>query len=530
MGMIIEKGSKFFGLDAKLARDIIHDVHISACNNYLMLLSLGMLRYSIRKFIPLFKDEDYYHPLYQTLLEEAEKREQEIIDKIILEKWIVSVSDDGVSVEDSNYQLTKKAINLSRHKFIKRLPRQNALQKLTEFLLRVVDWNNTDPYVKVNNIWLYGSMLTSSQDVGDIDLVCQYIDNPSSPTYPSESEIMTDLMRGIDLLDRVKKHIINRSPYISIDGFNPNEVDMIDGGVLMLMSDGRLSKYAQKLISTIKIEKNKKNKPEKKWFYLGVERNPESTQFGMNIVDAKLVFSEMTRSDFYSFNFDFSINDIRYALENHIYRKNKKDGQRYWTDELTIKCNELLPSLVKNLIDDGFMIPSQPKNSSNIDYFKVTQKGIEFGLLKSAEPISKEKANKMLDKFLERVAAWNADNHHMTIKDVWAYGAIITDSECVGDIELICDFEYNPASPENLIDGFEVDNDENGNPFNPLASPFIKNQHSKKLKENSIKSLTMRLPRIIIKEHDPYFISFLQREGVYVQIVKDCEIIYTVPK
>lgn len=520
MGMIIEPGSKFFGLEAKLARDIIHEIHAISCSNIEPIFSLGLVDYAIEKFIPT-EDEQYIHPyLFEKKLKDAEDKRKEITNKIILEEWIISAGDD-------KYELSSKAITLSRHKFIKRISRYNALQKLSEFLYRVIDWNNTNPYVKVDGIWLYGSMLTNSSDVGDVDLVCQYLNNPLSPTYPSEHERVTDFMRGIEFLDKVKKHIRNRSPYISIDGFYAEDMDMINGGVLQLMNNGILTSSALDLIAGIQPEKKEKKTKEKKWFYLGIEKKLRETQFGINTIDAKNFFNYIARGDLYNFVAVISDNDIRYAVENYVYNKNKKLGQRYWTDNSLKESCELTPILKENLINDGFIASYSSECFSSGGYYMPTKKGIEFGLLKLQEPIQRKKANKMLKTFLERVFTWNSENHYMKVKNAWAYGAIVTDSEEVGDIELICDFEHNPSSPEHNFDDHEKDLLGDSNLFMFSLPSDVRVNHYNKLEENADRFFSMRLPRISIQKNNAELLEFVQREVCCIQIVKDNEVIYS---
>ncbi|GKR20280.1 hypothetical protein KAM484_30070 [Aeromonas caviae] len=44
-------------------------------------------------------------------------------------------------------------------------PRAKAVQKLEEFLERVEEWNACEPYVWVQYVWLYGSLITTAPDV-----------------------------------------------------------------------------------------------------------------------------------------------------------------------------------------------------------------------------------------------------------------------------------------------------------------------------------------------------------------------------
>lgn len=506
MGMVIEPDSRFFGLSAKQARDLMHEIHIIASENMSFSFTLRAVNHAVRKVVFV----EYKHiENYQTraiLNKKSEETALSLINNMLLDNWIISVGAD-------EFKLTDKAMSLSRHKFIKRITRENALQKLTEFLHRVIDWNNTNPYVMVMNVWLYGSMLTDSPDVGDIDLVCQYLDNKSSPTYPTESEIMSLIMSNKDFLYEVKTHIKNRSPYISIDGFNPGDLGIINNGSLKLINNGVLTHDARKIIVNKKEERKQKKAPIRKWFYLGVMKEQDDMQFGIAILDAKFIFSEIFGYSLYRCGLMVSKEDIGYAIENYVFKKNKTLGRRYWTEESELESNELKLTLTDKMISEGFIAqyeePHLPKNK----YFKATEKGIEFNLLKSSELITRLQANKIINTFLERVLEWNSEKHYMQIINAWVYGAIATNSAEIGDIELIWETKDNRYSPDYYIDGIH----------------YYTFNHRKHLEEKALKFFTMRLPRLSIQNHDPEFMKFIENEGHCIQIVQDHKVIYSVP-
>ena len=241
MGLTIDPKSKIFGLDLKTGRDLVKRLR-----HYAQMYPTDDINYvtEVRSIgeIVLTKEKQRCGMGYSLteLNPNAVALAPDLIQKMLDEGYLTVMG-----ITDHNgfawYQVTAKGAELSRHKLIKRLPRAKAVQKLEEFLERVEEWNACEPYVWVQDVWLYGSLITNAPDVGDIDLVCKYTQNPDSPDMVTEGEHIYFIATGKDEYAKVKKFLRGGSPYISLVGFSARDIDKIQGGYIQIVKDRQVA-------------------------------------------------------------------------------------------------------------------------------------------------------------------------------------------------------------------------------------------------------------------------------------------------
>lgn len=237
MGITLDSKEKVCGLEAKIARDLMVKLVVTAMNHGTDEICINAVACAVDSlFFKRGRDKDgkWFHPL--EIVRRVNEMSENLINAMIAEGYLTNPEKKSLQGAPL-YAITDKVKNLARHKFIKRLTRIDAERKLQEFLARVSDWNSRDPGYWVQNVWLFGSMITDSPDVGDIDLVCEYSRNSDSANGLSEDEAFALFVSGKCVTDEVKRFIKNRSRYLSMDGFNHSELSIIRGGYVQIVKD-----------------------------------------------------------------------------------------------------------------------------------------------------------------------------------------------------------------------------------------------------------------------------------------------------
>lgn len=239
MGMSIIAEMKIFGLDAKQARLFIQALR-RTCNAF---DEEVVFRATIERiYMVKFGGFDYRESssiLRKKMSPQARTAVTDIINNMLLEGYLTQKEELTDPARGAAYIISDKGAELSRAKFTSRMSRAKACQRLDQFLARVEEWNAGDPGRLVKNVWLYGSLITDAQDIGDIDLVCEYCANPGSPNQLTEREIMNLVMQGLGINRRAECFIRNRSPYLSMDGFFHDDLSSIRGGYVQIVKDGK---------------------------------------------------------------------------------------------------------------------------------------------------------------------------------------------------------------------------------------------------------------------------------------------------
>ncbi|MNG45806.1 hypothetical protein D3C79_36460 [compost metagenome] len=505
MGMLIEPNGRFFGLDAKVARDFIRQLHKWTYNLESPSFHKRAIPYAIRELI-LNEDKqaDQYNYRYlKTLREKLDEQAQAmapiLISRMIEENFIITLEDD-------HFELTDKAVSLSRHKFIKRLPRAKATQMLAELLGRVTEWNAVQPYVWIQNIWLYGSMLTDSADVGDIDLVIDFQDNMDSPHALSTNQVVTMFVYGMDHHAAAKAHLKNRSPYFSFDGFFISDLDLIRDGYRQIVKDRQVIVDIPCTPSDPSTKVKRKTSPAKEsWFYLGNVTTPAKTCLGMSFKEAHDLMATLKYQHNIATPTEIFSGQFEYAVEKHFFKNIKCELGRHPSTFNKYENSEgLLNQLSEKIIKEGIAI-ERPYNS-----LELTEKGEQLMFSKLRKTLTHAKASKVLDNFLARVIELNISDSIVVVNHVWMFGAMINNADEIGDIEIVIQFTTNPN----------------------VHLPPVNNHSENRQRWNSqqirakeaLKLLCYRLPRICINNYSPDELQHIQ--GGFKQIVKDRDVVY----
>ncbi|WP_378947753.1 nucleotidyltransferase domain-containing protein [Mesorhizobium sp. ANAO-SY3R2] len=144
------------------------------------------------------------------------------------------------------FQISDAGRALCRAKFIKRLTRAQALDKLRAFLGRVSAVNdNAELLYAIEKVYLYGSLLNKSNaDYGDIDLLVVLKRKPIEESFVDASRRraiasgkVLDFKGQIDFAENEVWLILSgRDSYISLDGYR--YPDDIKGDKWLIVDDG----------------------------------------------------------------------------------------------------------------------------------------------------------------------------------------------------------------------------------------------------------------------------------------------------
>lgn len=248
MGMSISANSIIFGVNAKSARALMLEV---LRNDFTIEGKSAISHGTIERLYQssIFQPEKYkgkqlsrmaFERQFNSDREESNEAAAPIIAKMIEEGYITPLKKESKGTT-AEYEITEKAGDLCRAKFIKRLSRESAIKRLDEFLSRVNEWNSAQPQFIITNVWLYGSMLTNSKDVGDIDLVYDWhINKTPAPELALTSKQIQSLYAYGKPIKEALVHIKARSPYISLDGFSVSQLDEIRGGYVEIFKQGKI--------------------------------------------------------------------------------------------------------------------------------------------------------------------------------------------------------------------------------------------------------------------------------------------------
>lgn len=248
MGMSISANSIIFGVNAKSARALMLEV---LRNDFTIEGKSAISHSTIERLYQssIFQPAKYtgkqlsrmaFERQFNGDRKESNEEAAPIIAKMIEEGYITPLKKESKDTT-AEYEITEKAGDLCRAKFIKRLSRESAIKRLNEFLSRVDEWNSAQPQFIITNVWLYGSMITNSKDVGDIDLVYDWhINKNPAPELALTSKQIQSLYAYGKPIKEALVHIKARSPYISLDGFSVSQLDEIRGGYVEIFKQGKI--------------------------------------------------------------------------------------------------------------------------------------------------------------------------------------------------------------------------------------------------------------------------------------------------
>lgn len=172
--------------------------------------------------------------------------------------------------------------------------------------------------------------------------------------------------------------------------------------------------------------------------------------------------------------------------------KHKSDYHLSWT--LNDKAKEMTPIILQRMVAEGFI------KSRDQEYFnyKITSKGMTLARHKFLKPLSRTASEERISELLNFVIDSNAMNNRATIKNIWMFGDITSESESISKIEFICEFEGNQ---EIIFDG---------NPYDWIYTILCKD----------VESMMGKISRHFhFHPLRPFSLKYV--EDGYIQIVKD---------
>jgi predicted nucleotidyltransferase len=140
----------------------------------------------IRNFLRTYWNEGNFSAMdMESYLKVTKEKTVELLDALINKEW---VGKD----ENERYFPTNNAGSLIMAKAFKRISRDKAQQSYNDFINRVEEVNNNPYYLYyVRKVILFGSFLTDSEEVSDIDLAIELLHK--------------DMGKGVDLVQVIMK-------------------------------------------------------------------------------------------------------------------------------------------------------------------------------------------------------------------------------------------------------------------------------------------------------------------------------------
>ena len=134
-----------------------------------------------------------------------------------------------------------------------------------------------------------------------------------------------------------------------------------------------------------------------------------------------------------------------------IKAKDLRDFLRFRPDNFSneIFCERLKISpknadkILKNMIKDKIIgLMESHEEDGDVKFYEILTKGHAIKNARFLKPITKEKADKMIEELIERIKVLNSDDYHLCrVEELYAFGSYITDSKDYGDIDLAFDLK-----------------------------------------------------------------------------------------
>jgi len=94
--------------------------------------------------------------------------------------------------------------------------------------------------------------------------------------------------------------------------------------------------------------------------------------------------------------------------------------------------------LIKQLIEDDYLILTK-ENLSDIYQYELTEteKGRRFGIANASKPISRQKANQLLNELIERAKSINENGELIYfVESIKVFGSYLSDKDTLGDLDV----------------------------------------------------------------------------------------------
>lgn len=182
---------------------------------------------SLRSYDALESRRELAH-IWEFSFKTMSKREaRDLLTSLLDDGWIEINSQEDQSHSDEKYCLSDKGRQFSIKRLVPRISRNKA-DKLVREMIERIENINADPSLLdyVTKVVSFGSYVSDSDDVGDIDLcvtITRRLKNPEEHKKASKAFNEASGRRFSNFLDQlfyhqlvVKQQIKNRSPYISL--------------------------------------------------------------------------------------------------------------------------------------------------------------------------------------------------------------------------------------------------------------------------------------------------------------------------
>jgi hypothetical protein len=165
------------------------------------------------------------HPRIVAAIQNARKRATGLCRRLAKEGFIELFKNRAE--QGKRWQLTERGTTLRGQKALKRIPRARALQYLPKVIDTTTKFNSEEgPNYYIAKLYLFGSLLTGSADVGDVDLIVNVQSRFSRANWEKWRELEKRRLEQIrpsglrhiaPSTELEAAHRLNRiSPYISV--------------------------------------------------------------------------------------------------------------------------------------------------------------------------------------------------------------------------------------------------------------------------------------------------------------------------
>ena len=138
--------------------------------------------------------------------------------------------------------------------------------------------------------------------------------------------------------------------------------------------------------------------------------------------------------------------DIKFGIK----AKDLRDFLRFRPDNFSneIFCERLKISpkkadkILKNMIKGKIIgLMKSHEEDGDVKFYQILTKGHAIKNARFLKPITKEKADKMIEELIERIKVLNSDDYHLCrVEELYAFGSYIReDSKDYGDVDLAFD-------------------------------------------------------------------------------------------
>jgi len=145
--------------------------------------------------------------------------------------------------------------------------------------------------------------------------------------------------------------------------------------------------------------------------------NPKETMFGLPILKVREV--------------------LRHALKERLWGDSSKKVTGKVTQILK-QPTTVAQELVNQLLNENYIFWEKEKFPDGVQYkLSETEKGRRFGIAKATTPLTRTKANELLQNLIERAKSINENPEFVFfVERIEVFGSYLTDKELLGDLDV----------------------------------------------------------------------------------------------